>query len=360
MRKKIFTIIMLLMIVLSMALMTACGEGDLGGKLDPDKHTIVCTGYAQYDWVLNILGDKAADWNVIRINDKGADMHSYQPAAEDMIILYQCDAIIYVGGLSENWITEVVTAPGYEGVAYPLLENTEAILMEEEHDHEAHGAHDGHDHDSEEFDEHVWLSPKNAIKFCEDIAKIAAEVDPENSEVYEANCESYIEQLEELCHKYEEAVGLSYEDYAADAVEVEGEEATPLSSVHAMGEETAVADSHAHESHESKLIFADRFPFRYLARDYDLVWHAAFPGCSAETEASFDTIKELAAELKSSGVRRIFVTESGTDDLANTIIQASGCSGVEIVCVNSMQSVSADEETSYIEIMEANLEALFG
>ncbi len=313
---------MSLVMILSMtSIFTSCGEGDLGGKLEPNKKTIVTTGYAQYDWVLNILGDKAADWNVIRINDKGADMHSYQPSAEDMIILYQCDAIVYVGGLSENWITEVVTAPGYEATAYPLIENADAILMEAGHDHddhEEHDAHDGHNHEAEEFDEHMWLSPKNAIKFCEDIAEIVAEIDPASSKVYEENCDVYVEQLEELCHKYEVATGVE------------------------------------------ELIFADRFPFRYLARDYDLVWHAAFPGCSAETEASFDTITELAAELKASGVTKIFVTETGTTDLANTIIETSGCKNIGIVRINSMQSISVDEETSYIEIMEANLEALFG
>ena len=40
-----------------------------------------------------------------------------------------------------------------------------------------------------------------------------------------------------------------------------------------------------------------RFPFRYLIEDYGLTYYAAFIGCSAETEASFETIAFLSEKI---------------------------------------------------------------
>ena len=290
---------------------TGCGNNNL---IDEDKATVVCTGFAQYDWVLNILGSEASNWNVVRLNDKGADMHSYQPSASDMILLNQADLVIYTGGLSEEWVSEATKDDGFGGQAYALLEHGQPICIEEDHEeHEGHDHHT-HGHDAKEYDEHIWLSLENAKNFCQDIASLMNDVSP--SQKYSENCKTYTDKLDSLKVRYENVLEA-------------GEEKT--------------------------LIFADRFPFRYLAEDYHLHWYAAFPGCSAETEASFATIKELSSVVTEHKPSAIFVTETGDDSLAKTVIDNAKFKEVSILEVNSMQSIAAKEDTSYIEIMEDNL-----
>ena len=314
----------IVLILLSIALIIAMTGCDSTKKIDENKPTVVCTGFAQYDWVLNILGDEASEWNVIRINDKGADMHSYQPSAEDMIIIDKSDLIIYTGGMSEEWIGDAIQAQGQKGQVYVLLDNCEPLCMEEEHGHyedehdedkQDHHEHSGHSHD--EYDEHVWLSLDNAIVYCQDITKMLYDINP--SEAYSSNCESYIQKLQELKDDFEKL------DW---------------------------------ENEKCEMIFADRFPFRYLAEDYGLRWYAAFPGCSAETEASFDTVKELSNKVNVSESTCVFVTETGDDALAKTVISNSGREDIDIIEVNSMQSVPKGETRGYLEIMEDNLKAL--
>ena len=317
--KKILRLTLLLIyLMLFLMAMTGCKAENL---IDENKPTVVCTGFAQYDWVINILGEEKDSWNVIRLNDKGADMHSYQPSARDMIILNQADLVIYTGGMSEKWVMDAIADEGFMGTGYALLDNAEPICIEEEHGHKDDDEHEhehGHtEHDHDEYDEHVWLSIENAKVYCKDIAILLDTI--HTSAAYEENCNLYLNKLEKLADQYESV----------------------------FNENNGVA-----------AIFADRFPFRYLARDYGLTWYAAFPGCSAETEASFDTIKELANMVTVNEPKAVFITETGTDALARTVIENSEYSKVEILEVNSMQSISSKTETTYIEIMENNLEII--
>lgn len=308
--KKLIVAGMFIVLMLAMA---GCGNSN---RIDETKPTVVCTGFAQYDWVLSILGEEASDWNVIRINDKGADMHSYQPSAEDMIIISKADLLIYTGGMSEKWIEDSMKSQDFKGKAYALLDNCEPICLEEEHghgedEHDHEHEHEGHSHD--EYDEHAWLSLDNAKVFCGDIAVLLNAINP--SEIYDENCKEYTKKIDDLNSQFK------------------------------LEQDNAV-------------IFADRFPFRYLAEDCGLEWYAAFPGCSAETEASFDTLKELSKVVKETKTTAIFVTETGDDSLAKTVIENSGNKDIEIIRVNSMQSIPAGEDKGYLEIMEDNLEAL--
>lgn len=312
MKKVILALLMVL-------LLTGCSPT---AATESDKPTIVCTGFSQYDWVLNILGEESDNWNVIRLNERGADMHSYQPSAKDMARIIKADLVIYTGGLSEEWIVEVIEEnENFQGKAYCLLEKGHALdevttegIFSKGHNHEHHDDHD----DACELDEHIWLSLHNAKDFCSDLSVILGELDVANAAVYASNAKTYVSKLDALEQKYENALS-------------------------------------ATKNHT--LIFADRFPFRYLAEDFGLEYYAAFPGCSAETEASFDTIIFLAEELKEHKLPALLITESSQDKVAKTIIKTSGLESTEILRLNSLQSVT-DTETTYIGAMEENLKVL--
>ena len=180
---------------------------------------------------------------------------------------------------------------------------------------------DEHEDGEEEYDEHVWLSLKNAKVLCAEIENNIAAIDPANSADYKANLDSYVAKLSELDNSFQTLV-----------------------------------DS----SSVKTLVFGDRFPFRYFVDDYGLDYYAAFIGCSAETEASFQTIAFLADKVAELDCKTIFTLENSSKDIANTIISASGKS-VDIAELNSLQSVSKDDISSgatYLSLMQKNYDVL--
>lgn len=184
---------------------------------------------------------------------------------------------------------------------------------EHEHDHE-----DG----EEEYDEHVWLSLRNAKLICTEIANILSETDPDNAADYKANLNDYTAKLDALDKEFSD-----------------------------------ITDSAKNKT----LVFGDRFPFRYLVDDYGIDYYAAFIGCSAESEASFETISFLAGKLKELECSTIFTIENSDKSIAEAIIKNSGIKNCDIAELNSVQSVSSNDIKSgvtYLSLMQQNCEVL--
>lgn len=295
--------------------------------------SIVTTIFPEYDWVMEILGENAPNAEVTMLLDSGVDLHSYQPNVKDMVTLSTCDLFIYVGGESDSWVKDALAgATNKDMIVINLLEvlgeNAKKELlvegMEHSHEEEEHHeeAHDEDDHEHEaELDEHVWLSLRNASLFCQAIRDALITLDPENEELYRANTEDYLEELSRL-------------DDAFAAVVAEGSRDT--------------------------LLFGDRFPFRYLTDDYGLQYYAAFSGCSAETEASFETVIFLANKLDELGLHTVMTLEGSDGKLAQTIVSTAK-SDADILCLDSMQSITkkdVQEGAKYLAIMEKNLQVL--
>ncbi len=303
-----------LMLFLTASFLVSCGNS----QSKQDKITIVTTVFAEYDWARQILGETVDEVNLVLLTESGTDLHSYQPSIDDMITITTCDLLIYTGGTSDEWITEALSlSPSEERLVVRLTDllADEELLCAEEH-------HDGHHDHNEEFDEHVWLSLRHAMIFCNAICEKLSALIPENETVYRENCANYIRQLEELDLAYAEAVRAS----SATAI-----------------------------------LFADRFPFAYLFHDYSLACYAAFPGCSSETEASFKTISTLAEAINEFSLPAVVVLESSDLTLAKTIVAATNAKSAVIVTMDSMQSVtcaSIESGFTYLSAMTQNLSAL--
>lgn len=310
-------------------------SGAATDNTNSESFSVVCTIFPEYDWVKEILGDHADNTELTYLLDNGVDLHSYQPTADDMLKISTCDLFIYVGGESDKWVEDaladtqnkdikVVNLMEVLGDSAKVEELKEGMQGEDEHDHD----HDDHDHDDheheegeEEYDEHVWLSVKNAKVLCAEIEKNIEAIDPANASDYKANLDSYTAKLSDLDNSFQKLVDGS--------------------SVKA-------------------LVFGDRFPFRYFVDDYGLDYYAAFIGCSAETEASFETIAFLSDKVKELDCKTIFTLENSSKDIADTIISTSGKS-VDIAELNSLQSVSEDDISkgaTYISLMQKNYDVL--
>ena len=339
--------------VITMGAIVGCGtkeESSAGGVVDSteatqeaaaDSISVVTTIFPEYDWVKQIVGD-ASGVELTNLLDNGADLHNYQPTAEDIKKIATCDLFIYVGGESDEWAEDAIKTavnPNQQvinlmDVLKDSVKEEEVVegMQEEEHDHDHEGeaedeheeeAEEEHEHEEEvEYDEHVWLSLKNAATCVKAIADSLETIDGTNADMYKANVDSYINDINALDAKY------------ADAVNA------------ATGK---------------TLLFGDRFPFRYMVDDYGLDYYAAFVGCSAETEASFETIKFLSEKVDELGLKTLLTIENSDNKIADTIIANTNSKDAQILAMDSMQSsTSADYENgvTYLSIMKNNLKVL--
>ena len=312
---------------------------------DPNKKiSIVTTIFPEYDWVREIVGNHADKFEITYLMNKGVDLHSYQASAEDIAKVSSADLFIYVGGESDTWAEDAIAEATNKDMKVINLLNSlgsdvkeeevvEGMAAEDEHDHSEeakdhdHSEEDkDHDHAKEgeevEYDEHVWLSLKNAQKLVMDIEANIESLDPDNAADYAANAQAYVKKLEELDKEYQKAVD---------------------------------------ESSVKYILVGDRFPFRYLVDDYGLKYSAAFVGCSAETEASFDTITFLAGKLDELGLKNVVTIENSNQKIAKTIIENTKNKDQGLLVLNSLQSVSQkdiDGGLTYLSVMKDNLEVL--
>lgn len=327
--KRLFAIIT--SVVLLLSLFAACSpkKGEESAPPSDSKSStplqqgkelsVVCSIFPQYDFCREIMGKDASIELLLKTK---VDMHNYKPSAEDILKIKNCDLFIDIGGESDEWAKDVISSAENKKLSVlsliDLVEaKTEETLEGMEKEEHTHGE-DEEEHEHEK-DEHVWTSLKNAEKIVRAIADKLCSLDKINAEKYQKNAKAYIEKLSTLEKQYAEVVK---------------------------------------NAKRSTLVFADRFPFRYLADDYSLECFAAFSGCSAETQASFETIAFLSEKVKEKELLYVLVIDGSDGSVAETVAAQSGA---KIRTLDSCQSVSDDEiknGKSYLSIMTNNLEIL--
>jgi len=281
---------------------------------DDDTYNVVCSIFPLYDWTINITADTST--NVIPLIDNGTDMHSFQPSAKDIATILTADLVIYIGGESEEWIDDLLSeAANSAPPSIKLMSSLSDMIKEEE----IKEGMEVDDEDELEYDEHIYLSIKNAKLCTAAILDKLCEMAPELENKYVLNQTKYIAQLSSLDKDYQTTI-----DKAANRT----------------------------------LIFGDRFPFRYLVDDYNLEYYAAFVGCSAETEASFKTIDFLSSKVDSLGIKYIIKLETSNGDIANAIKNNTSSKNQQILTLNSMQNTKTKDNKHYIQIMRENLTTL--
>ena len=304
-----------------MPTVTATPAGSQAESAADEKIRIVTTIFPEYDWVREILGDKADSAEITMLLDNGVDLHSYQPTADDIIKLSDCDLFVYVGGESDGWVEDALkSAANKDRKVIHLLEILGDSVKEEE---TVEGMQEEEeDHGEKEYDEHVWLSLKNAKTLVGAISAALQEIDPDNKDTYAANAEAYGQKLSALDAEYRKAVSAG--TYRT-------------------------------------LLFGDRFPFRYLVDDYGLSYYAAFAGCSAESEASFETVSFLARKVDEGKLPCVLTIEGKNHKIAETIVQNTAGKNQKILTMDSMQSTTSQDVaggTTYLSLMEKNLDVL--
>lgn len=293
---------------LALCFLTGCA-----GEKTQDSLSVVAVIFPEYDWARQIIGE-ASGIQLTLLVDDGVDPHSFQPSVADMVKVSECDLLIYGGGESDAWVEDALK--GKEKTTVALL----PLLGEKAHQEEIVAGMQVHDPE-DETDEHVWMSLPNAALFCTAIAQELTRLAPEQASTFQANLESFLSKLSALEEAYRQTV------------------------------ESAKKDT---------IVVCDRFPYRYLTEDYGLRYYAAFPGCSAETGASFETVVFLSDRVKELDLNALIITETSDGRLAKTVAENAGREDMSILTLNSMQSISGEQakDTDYLTIMEENRRVL--
>lgn len=305
--KKIISLILTAAVMLCL-----CACGGTAEETPESKLSIVCTAFPQYDFVKNILG--TSDGITLLIDD-GGDLHSFEPTAQDIITISSADMFIYVGGTSDKWVDGVLASANN-----PNLKTVALMELVDTYDEEYVAGMEHHsDGEHATKDEHVWLSLGNAGVMVQKICDTICEIDPDNAAKYRNNAGKYI----------------------ADTITLDMEYRLALN-----------------DAKRNVLLFADRFPFRYLTEAYSLEYYAAFAGCSSESEASFQTMAFLIDKTKELSLPVVLTIDGSDGSIAKTVCEATGAKTAELDSCQSVSMTDIENGTTYLGIMRSNLEVL--
>lgn len=305
-KRKIYRIMSVIVAALTFCLFTACGNetADDSGRLK-----IIATLFPQYDFAKQITGDNA---DITLLLTPGSESHTYEPTPKDVSKIQQADVFLYIGGESEVWADEILESAQNKNLKIVrLMDYIEPV--EEAHED------DGHEHEEVGYDEHIFTSLKNSLTLLDEICNAICEEDKENEELYRQNAAAYAEKISELDASFTDMVN---------------------------------------SAERKTVVFGDRFPFAYFAKDYGLECHAAFSGCSSETEASSATISSLIDIVKKEEIPTVFYIEFSSQSIADKIAGASGAKTALLHSCHNISKQDLEKGTSYVDLMTQNYQNL--
>ncbi|NLV49510.1 MAG: zinc ABC transporter substrate-binding protein [Clostridiales bacterium] len=309
---------LLVAVILSLFFAGCTGPSKNGQSEDSGTLSVVCTIFPCFDFARQISEDSA---EVLMLLPPGVESHSFEPTAQDIIKIQNCDLFIYTGGENDTWIEDILASLDAPVNALRMMDYVEIVEEEFTEGMEADESEQSHENEQREFDYHVWTSPKNVILIAEGIKDALCEAAPEYTDLFTENCAAYTALLTELDN--------DFTDFFSGVK-------------------------------NKTLIFGDRFPLRYFADAYGLDYYAAFPGCSANTEPSAATIAFLINKIKAENVGTVYYIEFSNHLAADSIAEATGAN---TALFHSCHNVSAQELASgatYVSLMRNNLEMLKG
>ena len=308
--KSVFLI--LFVILLAFASLAACAPTT--AQPASTGISIVSTVFPSYDFARQITAGTNAQ--ITLLLKPGEEVHSFDPTSQDIIRIQNADLFLYVGGENDTWVNSVLTGLDKNVNTFRMMDYVtlyqDELVAGMQPETKTQGA-------TQEWDEHVWTAPVNAIAIVKAMTAELIQIDPANAKTYQSNSDAYVVQLESLDQSFR-----------------------------------SVVDSSARKT----IVFADRFPVRYFVEEFGLSYYAAFPGCSAETEASAATIASLIDHVKSEKIPVVFYIEMSNQQMANTVAEATGATPMLFHTCHNVTKAEFDSGATYLSLMQNNVLAL--
>ena len=330
--KKVILLLIAILIVVGIGVAIVLGGKKNEEKSDDKKIKVVASNFASYDFLRAIIGDnKKIELSFLL--GPGKEAHSYDPTAKDLIKIQDADLFVYIGGEMEQWSDKVLASLDSNNKEIVCIadfvdtieeKEVDGAEEEEEHEHEHdddEGAEHEHEHEHEEgaFDEHIWTSPKNAIKMIKKLESSMEKIDSENSNKYKENADKYIAKINDVDSKIKDIVDNKVRD---------------------------------------RLIFADKMPMQYFIDYYDLKVSAAFNGCSSETDPSAKTIAYLQNKVNEEKIPVVLYIELNPGTVAKTIADETGAKAMQIQTLHNVTLDDFNNGETWVSLMERNVDVL--
>ena len=323
--KKVILLLIAILIVVGIGVAIVLGGKKNEEKSDDKKIKVVASNFASYDFLRAIIGDnKKIELSFLL--GPGKEAHSYDPTAKDLIKIQDADLFVYIGGEMEQWSDKVLASLDSNNKEIvciadfvDTIEEKEVDGAEEEEEHDDEGAEHEHEHEEGAFDEHIWTSPKNAIKMIKKLESSMEKIDSENSNKYKENSDKYIAKINDVDSKIKDIVDNKVRD---------------------------------------RLIFADKMPMQYFIDYYDLKVSAAFNGCSSETDPSAKTIAYLQNKVKEEKIPVVLYIELNPGTVAKTIADETGAKAMQIQTLHNVTLDDFNNGETWVSLMERNVDVL--
>ncbi|GHU43205.1 high-affinity zinc uptake system binding-protein ZnuA [Spirochaetia bacterium] len=276
------------------------------------KITVIATIFPIFDFVRAVAKDKV---QLSMLLPPAQDSHSFEPTPKDIINIQNSDIFIYVGGESDQWVNRILESMDTNNITIIKLMDTVDVVEEE--------MVEGMEDDAEEtgitYDEHVWTTPENAKLIVLAIADALCTADTANSDFYRQNRDDYTVQLDELSAEFQTVVN---------------------------------------NAKRKTIVFGDRFPFQYFANRWGLIFFAAFPGCSTETEPSVRTVAFLIDKIKNEHIPVVFHIELSNERIADAIAEETGAEKLLLHACHNISKTDFENGITYIDFMRKNVDNL--
>lgn len=254
---------------------------------------VVASFFPLYDFAKHVGGNKV---NVTTMVPVGVEPHDWEPTTQQIQGLLSADLLVYNGASIDKWADKIETklkVNASEGL--PLLTD----------DHENH-------------DPHTWLDPILAKRQVELIRNGLIKADPQNTDFYMQNAQSYLAQLDSLDAKIESELSTCAK--------------TDFIAFHSA--------------------------FSYFSNRYGLHQHTIL-GEDPEGEIRPQNLEQLINFAKQYGIHVIYSED--LLDPRNAQVIADEIPNGNVLVLSPIEGVNTDEQNAgigYIEKMQQNLENL--
>ena len=281
--------------LLVVAVAGACAGQRASPSADNGRLTVVATTTILADLVKQVGGDRI---NVHSLVPKGGEVHTFDPAPSDAVVLNGARLLVLNGLGLDDWLLSFAQQAGAgDRPVLALGENLDGVEYIGDNPH-------------------LWLNPDYARQYVDRIRLKLTELDPAGQATYDANADAHDARLVEL------------DDWARQQM-------------------LAIPDS------ERRVVsFHDAFPYFAAAYDLEIV------GVLVESpgqDPSAAEVARLVDAIRQAGVGAILTESQFNPDLAETIASETDAQVVDDLYTDTLGDPPVD---SYIGAMRWNVEQI--
>lgn len=299
--KRIFCLILSALLLFGFA---ACG-GNIGTSRGTGRLNIVCTLFPLYDFTKTIVGDLA---DVTLLLPPGVESHDFEPTAQDMVNIRNCDLFIRVGESMEVWSQTLLDSLDSQDNVLDLLAEMHLVSEGTAHDHSGTHTHVA--------DPHIWTSPQLALQMVETLQDSLCALDVKNASQYQKNAAPLLAGLASLDTEIQTLVS---------------------------------------QAEIKTIVFGSSFALRNFTDTYGLNYISAYDSCGEHGEPNTAVVAQITKEVKQQQIPVIFKQEIVSSRVAESIAAETGAQVLLFHTCHNVTKAELDAGATYLSLMQQNI-----